>query len=151
MAEQVVKQYPNHVVIRLSLLYALGEGSELTFLDRQIEALRHQQPCDLFVDEWRTPLWTSDAAQAVLDIACSDYQGTIHLGGPERLSRFEWGRRVAATLGFNPDIISPVSRVSVPAAEPRPRDVSLDSSLWRKHFPAGLWHACEDALGGLHR
>ncbi|MBI84807.1 MAG: hypothetical protein CMJ81_16565 [Planctomycetaceae bacterium] len=150
MAEQVVKQYPNHVVIRLSLLYALGEGSESTFLDRQIEALRQRQPCNLFVDEWRTPLWTPDAAQAVLDIACSDYQGTIHLGGPERLSRFEWGCRIAATLCFNPEDISPVSRASVPAAEPRPRDVSLDSSLWREHFPGGVWHTCEEALAGIN-
>ena len=151
LAEQVVRQYPDHVIVRLSLLYALGQGSELTFLDRQIEMLRHQQPCGLFVDEWRTPLWTSDAAQAILEIACSDYQGTIHLGGPERLSRFEMGQRVAAILGFNPESISPVSRVSVPAAELRPRDVSLDSSLWRKHFPAGRWQTCEDALAGLHR
>jgi dTDP-4-dehydrorhamnose reductase len=79
----------------------------------------------------------------------SDFTGLIHLGGPERLSRLEMGQRLAAALGLDPSVIVPAARASFPAAEPRPRDVSLDSSRWRSLFPAQPWPDWDEALGEM--
>ena len=78
--------------------------------------------------------------------ALSDFTGLLHVGGPERLSRLEMGQRLARFLGAGPAVIVPAGRADAPAAGPRPRDVSLDSSLWRRLFPALPWPTWEEAL-----
>ncbi len=64
-------------------------------------------------------------------IARSDVRGVLHVGGPERLSRLDMGRRLAAELGLSEANLVPIRRDDLPGLEPRPRDVSLDSTRWR--------------------
>jgi hypothetical protein len=56
------------------------------------------------------------------------------------------GQRLAAFLGAGPSAIVAVSREQAPAAEPRPRDTSLDSSRWRGLFPGQPGPAWDEAL-----
>jgi dTDP-4-dehydrorhamnose reductase len=136
-AETVVRQLPQNVVVRLSLLVGPSIVGRPAFYDEQVQALRQGRPLKLFVDEWRTPLALADAARALLAIARSDVRGVLHVGGPERLSRFEMGRRLAAEEGLSEDHLVPVRRDDLPGLEPRPRDVSLDSARWRAQFGEG--------------
>jgi dTDP-4-dehydrorhamnose reductase len=126
---------PGGVVIRVSLLYGPSIAGRPTFYDEQVMALRAGQPIRLFHDEWRTPLSLATAARALACVACSDFGGLLHLGGPERLSRLEMGQRLARSLGVASPAIRAVSRVTASAGEPRPRDTSLDASRFRTHFP----------------
>src|SRR5207253_193217 len=89
----------------------------------------------LFADEWRTPLGLLPAARALHALGRSDFTGTIHLGGPERMSRLEMGQRLARFLGVADTPLVAGQRDSAPGAEPRPQDVSLDSTLWRSRVP----------------
>ena len=57
-------------------------------------------------------------------------QFTLHVSGPERLSRLEMGRLLARQMGADEGHLRAVRRADVPAGEPRPRDTSLDSSRW---------------------
>ena len=57
------------------------------------------------------------------------------LGGPERLSRYEMGVQLAQALGVNPSLVRPVKQADAEFPEPRPRDVSLNSTRWTKQFP----------------
>jgi dTDP-4-dehydrorhamnose reductase len=78
--------------------------------------------------------------------AWSDVTGILHIGGPERMSRLEMGRRLAVLLRADPSVIAPIRRDQAPAAEPRPRDASLDSSRWRRLFPGLAWPTWEESL-----
>jgi dTDP-4-dehydrorhamnose reductase len=143
--ERAVLAHPGHCVARLSLLY----GPSLTgrsFFDEQVSALRAGRPVKLFTDEWRTPLDLPTAARALLELAGAEVSGVLHLGGPERLSRHELGLLLAEALGADPALVVPARRQDVPAAEPRPRDTSLDSSRWRGLFPGLPWPTCREAL-----
>lgn len=141
---------PRQLTVRVSLLYgpSLG-GSRGSFFDTQCQALRRGGPLPLFVDEWRTPLDLPTAAQALVALAASDVEGVLHLGGPERLSRWEMGRRLAAVLDLDSSSLVAAPRAAVPAAEPRPRDVSLDSSRCRGLFPQLPWPGFEEAVRGM--
>jgi dTDP-4-dehydrorhamnose reductase len=130
-AETVVRQRPENVVVRLSLLVGPSVVGRPSYYDEQVQTLRQGQPLKLFVDEWRTPLALADAARALLVIARSDVRGVLHVGGPERLSRLEMGRRLAAEWGLSEANLVPIRRDDLPGLEPRPRDVSLDSTRWR--------------------
>lgn len=134
-AEPAVLAYPGTAVVRVSLLFGPGLGERRTFFDEQMTALKEDRPLTLFHDEWRTPLSLLAAARGLLDLAESDVVGLLHMGGPERLSRLDMGRRLAAFLGRDHTGIVSASRWSAPAVEPRPRDLSLDSSKWRRLFP----------------
>lgn len=146
-AERAVLAYPRHTVARVPLLFGPALADRPTFFDQQVLALRQEEPVTLFHDEWRTPLSLQTAARALL--ALSDSLGLLHVGGPERLSRLEMGQRLADFLHCDPATIVPVSRNSVAAAEPRPADLSLDSSCWRNLFPQQEWPTWEAALSQL--
>ena len=57
------------------------------------------------------------------------------MAGRERVSRYELMRRVAAALGFDAGLVRANRREDVVLAEPRPADVSLDSSRLASLLP----------------
>ena len=61
-------------------------------------------------------------------------KGRYHLGGPERVSRYDLGLRTAAAFGLSPENIEAVSQETLSLGEPRPADVSLDSSRARREL-----------------
>ena len=148
-AEEAILPRRNTVVARLSLLYGPTLTGRPTFFDQQVMALRNGQPLRCFVDEWRGPLDYPTAARALLALARSNYQGyngLLHMSGPERLSRWEMARKMAAVLNLDSSSIVPVRRDEVPAPEPRPRDTSLSCVRWRVNFPEQPWPTMETAL-----
>jgi dTDP-4-dehydrorhamnose reductase len=145
-AEVAALAAPRGVVARVSLLYGPSLVGRPSFFDDQVAALRGGRPVSLFADEFRTPLDLATAAKALLELASSDYTGILHIGGPERMSRLEMGQRLAKYLGSSADVFLATRRDQSPAPEPRPRDVSLDSSRWRKAFPMLPWPTFDEAL-----
>ena len=148
-AEAAVLAAPRGVVARFSLLFGPTLVGRPSFFDGMVAALRGGQPLTLFADEWRTPLGAHGAARALAELAHSDVVGLLHVGGPERLSRLEMGLRLAEHLSVSPERIIATARDAVPAAEPRPRDTSLDVTRWRGRFPALPWPAYRKALAEL--
>jgi dTDP-4-dehydrorhamnose reductase len=148
-AEKAVLAYPRNLVARISLLFGPTLVQRTSFFDEQVSALRERRPCKLFSDEWRTSLGLESAARALIALVHSDFQGTIHVGGPERLSRLEMGIRLARSLHRDPSVFVGVSRTSIGSREPRPRDLSLDSTLWKQLFPDEPWPAFENALEAM--
>src|SRR5262249_9400754 len=138
-AEDVVRAVPRSVVARLSLLYGPSLNGRASFFEEQTAALRTGRNVTLFTDEWRTPLALTTAARGRVAFAVSEVTGVLRRGGPERLSRYEMGLRLAAALGVEASVFVAATRDRVPGPEPRPRDTSLDSSRWRTAFPSMPW------------
>jgi dTDP-4-dehydrorhamnose reductase len=133
-AEAIVLANCRGLVVRLSMLYGPTLTAEPAYFDQAIAALRSGMPQAFFEDEFRTPLDYATAARALVRLAESDAQGIIHLGGPERVSRFELMRRAAAALGARADLVRANRRGDGALLEPRPGDVSLDTGLLRGLF-----------------
>jgi dTDP-4-dehydrorhamnose reductase len=145
-AEQAVLAYDGGAAVRLSLLFGPALGDRRSFFDEQLAALSEGRPCRLFTDEWRTPLALPTAASALVKVAETGFTGTLHVGGPERMSRMEMGERLARLMRLDPTSIVPTTRDSTPGTEERPRDTSLDSSRWRSQFAEHPWPVYEVAL-----
>jgi dTDP-4-dehydrorhamnose reductase len=145
-AEGAVLTVPRAVVARVSLLYGPSLVNRPSFFEEQVAALRGGRSVTLFRDEFRSPLDLATAARALLELAASAQVGIMHIGGPERMSRLAMGQRLARHLGVRDDGILEASRDQAPAPEPRPRDVSLDSSCWRRAFPGMPWPSVAEAL-----
>ena len=145
-AELAVLQGTRNLVVRVSWLVGPSLSGRPTFFQQMLSALRTGQPLTLFTDEWRTPLGLPVAARVLLELLESDLTGLLHLGGSERLSRYDMGLTLAHYLGMDPGPLRQGIRAEVPAPEPRPRDVSLDSSRWRGHFPQQVWPGFAETL-----
>lgn len=143
--EEILKRWPSAVVCRMALMFGDGGPGGASFLQPMVRAMRKGEPLKLFVDEVRTPLSGRDAA-AGLALALESASGILHLGGPERISRFDFGRLVAEVLNLPGAVLVPTRQRDVSTPAPRPPDVSLDSSRARRlgFRPKPLRKALED-------
>lgn len=144
--ELAARNNPNALIVRLPLLYGKPAVTRESTFVAQVRALRAGAPLSLFTDEYRTPLSLEDAAESVLLAAESDRAGLLHLAGPERLSRMDMGRLLAERLGVSGAELRAIRREDALAAEPRPRDLSLDDAEFRRAFGVPAGRSMRDAL-----
>jgi dTDP-4-dehydrorhamnose reductase len=121
---------PSAVVLRLPLMAGRGHGRRATATESAAWALRAGRALRLFTDQYRTPLDAESVAEAIERLLASAHTGTFHVGGAERVSRYEIGRRVAEAFALPLDLITPIRQGDLPLA-PRPADVSLASDRAR--------------------
>jgi dTDP-4-dehydrorhamnose reductase len=116
------------VCARTALIYGAPAFGGRSFTHAMMTRLSKGEPVTLFDDQFRTPILVQNLADALLELAASDFAGILHLGGGERMSRYDFGRLAASAKGFSADLIRPGRMNEPPPAARRPADVSLDSS-----------------------
>ena len=130
-AEQEMKRrYPNTVICRMALMFGKPAPTSSGMLQNMIQSMRSNCGASLFTDEFRTPLSVQDASEGLLK-ALKKRPGMLHLGGSERISRFDFGRRVANILRIDDAKIKPCLQKDLKLPAPRSPDVSLDISKAR--------------------
>ena len=82
---------------------------------------------NLFVDEFRTSLSGENAVEGLM-LALEKLPDVIHLGGLERISRYEFGKLVMDVFNFRNAKLNPCRQQEIQMAAPRPRDVSLTNA-----------------------
>lgn len=128
-AESGIRQrHPDAVICRIPLLLGPRSPGAEGFLAKMLGVVQRGEKLMMFDDEVRTPVAPAVAADGLLLALHKARATTIHLGGPERITRFEIGRLGAEVAGLAVANIVPCRRGDVPMATPRPRDVSLDST-----------------------
>jgi len=128
LAEQeMLAKYPKTAVCRMPLMFGIAPSGATSFIQPFIKVLREGKPLSLFTDEFRTPVSGKTAAIGLL-LALEKVEGIIHLGGKQRISRYQFGQLMAEILALPQDKLTPCLQKDVPMAAPRPTDVSLDSS-----------------------
>jgi dTDP-4-dehydrorhamnose reductase len=134
-AESHVLRLPRGLVVRLSLLFGHSRAGIPDFFDRAMEALARGESRTFFEDEFRTPLDYRTAATILVRLIATDATGIVHVAGRERVSRFELMRRTSIARGIHPGLIRPGRRADVDLPEPRPADVSLDTTRLASLLP----------------
>jgi dTDP-4-dehydrorhamnose reductase len=135
-AESHVLRVPRGLVVRLSLLFGRTRSGVPDFFGQAIDSLGRGESRSFFEDEFRTPMHYRTAAEILARLLESDAVGIIHVGGRERMSRFELIRRAAIASGIDPDLIRPGRQSDADLPEPRPADASLDTSRLADLFPS---------------
>lgn len=143
--DAALAEAPDAAVLRVALVAGRGHGAKGTSTESVAWALRAGRPVSLYTDQIRTPIDSASVADAVVRALERPVAGRYHLGGPERVSRYELGLRVAKVLGLSAAGIAPVTTAQMPQAAPRPADTSLDTSRARRELD---WtpRSLEDAI-----
>ncbi len=128
LAEIKIKQaYEKAVICRMPLMFGDTPSGSKRFLQQWIDQLLAGKQLSLFTDEFRTPVSAIDAAKGLL-LMSEKVHGVIHLGGHERISRYDFGRKLVFLMGMSEEVIYACKQDDIKMAAPRPKDVSLDSS-----------------------
>jgi len=118
----------NYVILRLSLVYGHSGGLNENSLERMQRQVREGQKLRLFTDQYRTPIFAGDVVVALERIiADNSVKGLFHLGGPDKMSRFEFGQQFCKAFRHPLDLLVPASLAEAKLLGRRPRDCSLDS------------------------
>lgn len=124
LAEQAVaEECPGALIVRTSLVYGFDPMDP-----RTRHTLNGEMP-RLFTDEIRCPIFVDDLADALIELARAPLSGLLNVAGPQPLSRYEFGVRLAAAFRV-PLRFAPARVASSPV--PRPRDCTLDVSRARQ-------------------
>lgn len=119
----VTATHPGPVIVRTSLIYGFDPIDTRTRL-----TLDGGMP-HLFSDEFRCPVFVVDLADALIEIAQNDFVGVLNVAGPQRLSRYDFGLKLARTFDIAPNFQPALSASS---AALRPRDCTLGIALAQK-------------------
>lgn len=128
MAEIGMKNRCASVVIcRVPLMFGRSGPTASSFLQPLLRQMKLGIEVNLFVDEFRTPLSEKNAVEGIM-IALERLPDTIHLGGLERISRYEFGKLVMDAFNFRNAKLIPCRQKEIQMAAPRPHDVSLTNA-----------------------
>jgi dTDP-4-dehydrorhamnose reductase len=123
-AEQAVLQNPGHTVVRIVLTAGMSESGDRSFVEDMCRAAKAGKDVTLYADEFRCPLPAGVIARAVWELVDRRQTGLYHLGGSERLSRWEIGEALLPWyLELKGHLVRGSARNHV--GSPRPADLSL--------------------------
>ncbi|MEM9216129.1 MAG: SDR family oxidoreductase [Cyanobacteria bacterium P01_F01_bin.150] len=143
--EGMLSRSSQMLVCRMPLLFGHAPTAP-SFLQGFLERIQRGERLNLFTDEFRTPLLGADAAKGILLAMDAFMQQAsaqakplpqlkhrrLHLGGAERLSRYEFGQILmeilGKSLGTDVSCINACRQADVKMAAARASDLSMDSS-----------------------
>ena len=129
IAEQKMSEiYPKVALCRMPLMFGVASPVASSFLQGMVSNLKAGKEVNLFTDEYRTPASGKAASQGLLLAVEKQVEGILHLGGKERISRYDFGLLVADVLDLPSETIKPGLQADVVMVAPRSPDTSLDSS-----------------------
>jgi dTDP-4-dehydrorhamnose reductase len=124
-AEQHVLTNARHTVVRIVLTAGMSQNGDRSFVEDMCQTVKSGKNVTLYGDELRCPLPAGAIARVIWELIRRNAPGLYHLGGSERLSRWEIGR---ALLPWYPELQDHLVEGSARthAGAPRPADLSLN-------------------------
>lgn len=123
---RVLEAHAQTLVIRTNF-YGWSPRYRSSFSDMVIDALRTGKELTLFKDVFYTPILIEVAVQAVHDLINLKASGVFHVVGDERISKYEFGLKIAERFNLAPSIIKPGFLADRVALVQRPPDMSLSN------------------------
>jgi len=136
-----VTNNPQTWVVRTSWVY---QGGFTNFPAAIISKFRRGERVSVVEDQIGAPTYASDVAQALIELASSSAPfGTYHVTNQGQTSWFGFAQVIAETLGFNADLVSPISTESFTRPAKRPLYSVLSNEKWQAAGlkPLSTWQA----------
>lgn len=150
--EQLVLQTPgDHLIVRVSSLFGVAgaRGKGGNFIEAILKKARDGGPLKVVDDQWMTPTYTADAADAIVRLADAPVTGIVHVTNPEPCTWHALASEAVARVGLTVPV-EPVPAATFATAVRRPRNSALGTARLRAELGAPL-RSWRDALGAyLH-
>jgi len=122
-----MRRCTNCAVLRTSVLYGQHPWKQ-DFVTWIISKLRQNQEITVVDDHFNTPTLAENLARMALEVGSRGLQGIYHTSGCERISRYDFARKIAEVFRLDASLINPVKMGELKAwIAKRPRDSSLNT------------------------
>jgi dTDP-4-dehydrorhamnose reductase len=145
--EQAVQAANPDAAIARTVFYGWSLSGRRSLAEFFFNQLTAGEQMKGFTDLQFCPLYVEDLAQALLEMIEKQLSGVYHVVGPDRLSKYDFGVRIAERFGLDPDLITPVSMNGLDRGAPR----SLNLTLNTDKIEQALGHALPGLAAGLDR
>ena len=126
-AENVLtKICPSALIIRTNF-YCWGPSYRLSFSDFIIKNLKSNNKIKLFKDVFYTPTLAETVIKAVEELIHNDHSGVFNIASSERISKYDFGLKIANIFDLNSSLIIKSSLVEQKNLIKRPLDMSLSN------------------------
>ncbi len=128
------------LIFRIAVMYGFGGPCRKSFLDWLIGGVLRGENVKLFTDQYRSMLYIHQLSLLIektlenMDTWRLFSGEVFHVGGGERINRYDFGMKVAKAFSLPPGRVCPVKMSEVPCAAARPVDCSLDTSKVERAF-----------------
>jgi dTDP-4-dehydrorhamnose reductase len=124
--QEVQKNCKDALIIRTNF-FGWGTSYRQSFSDFIINKLKNNEPIDLFFDVFFTPILIDELAKRVCRLIDENHKGIFNVVGGERLSKYEFGIKLANCFVLNTGLINKVSITQRIGLVKRPSDMSLSN------------------------
>jgi dTDP-4-dehydrorhamnose reductase len=122
----VVETLAESLIIRTNF-FGWGPSYRLSFSDWILLTLENGQPINLFTDAYYTPVYMPNLIEAVHRLFAAGQSGVFNIVGGERLSKYQFGKRLCRVFCCDESLIRPTSLSEMSNLVPRPLDMSLSN------------------------
>lgn len=119
-AEDIVKKLDDFVIIRTSSVYG-WDKKRLNFVSRLIESLKSNKEFKAPIDQYYTPTYVLDLANAALRLAGKEFNGVYNITGPDFMNRYEIALNVCKIFKLKKELVIPVKSPQLGQAAKRPK------------------------------
>jgi len=129
----VLDALPGALIARTNF-FCWGPSYRSSFSDWIISHLRRGERVRLFTDVFFTPILADELARAVEELVALEATGIYNVVSDTRLSKFEFGRRLASIFGLDSSLIEPARLADYKSPAARPLEMSLSNSKLRRRL-----------------
>jgi dTDP-4-dehydrorhamnose reductase len=135
--DEVLNWNKNAIILRTNF-YGKGEG-KISFSEWIKSELQRKNTINLYQDVYFTPLHLFQISNVIKTLLSNNISGLFHLASDERISKYEFGVKLAKLKNLDLRLIN---KVDYPTSNlPRPRDMSLSNAKLKEALlKLGLFH-----------
>ncbi len=122
----ILKYKPNSLIIRTNF-FGYGTDYRQSFSDIIISTLKNNNELELFNDVFYTPILIAELVKSVHQLIEQKASGIFNIVSSERISKYEFGLKVAKIFNLNTKLIKSISINDKKSLITRPKDMSLSN------------------------
>ena len=127
-AERLVLDANPEALVARTNLFRRGHPWRISFSDWAERNLRSGETFNAFADTYFTPIEARLFAKFAIELAACSARGILHLAGAERLSKYEFVKRLAGRMSLDSSHVKPGCMADAKLGAPRPMEMSLSTA-----------------------
>jgi dTDP-4-dehydrorhamnose reductase len=127
VGEKNIQENANdYCIIRTSMIYGKNQLRN-TLAGMILNKVRLEEELKIINDQFMTPTHLENFTKMLTEIIEIKYKGIIHLAGPERMSRYDFAKKLVSLSNFKNTTLIPVSYNEFDFSKKMPKDSSLNT------------------------